>query len=102
MVRITVADRSAILEGCTESVGKAFADYPHGKTPAAALLFSCAARKLLLGTGTGKEIGIVKSVIGAEVPVCGFYGYGEIGPANTKDPASKFHNETFVSLILGD
>ncbi len=101
MVQITIADRGAILEGCRESISKAFADYPHGKTPAVALLFSCAARKLLLGTHTGEEISIVESVIGSQVPVCGFYGYGEIGPLDTKDPASKFHNETFVSLILG-
>ncbi len=101
MVQITVADRNAILEGARESIAKAFADYPHGKTPAAALIFSCAARKLLLGTHTGEEIGIVQSVIGSQVPVCGFYGYGEIGPLDTQDPASKFHNETFVSLILG-
>jgi len=101
MVQITVADRGAILEGCKESIAKAFADYPHGKTPAAALLFSCAARKLMLGTHTSEEIGIVESVIGPQIPVCGFYGYGEIGPLDTKDPASKYHNETFVSLILG-
>jgi hypothetical protein len=101
MVQITIADRSAILEGARESISKAFTDYPHGKTPTAALIFSCAARKLLLGTHTGEEIGIVQSVIGSQVPVCGFYGYGEIGPLDTKDPVSKFHNETFVSLILG-
>ena len=101
MVQITIADRNAILEGARESISRAFTDYPHGKTPAAALIFSCAARKLLLGTHTGEEIGIVQSVIGSQVPVCGFYGYGEIGPLDTKDPASKFHNETFVSLILG-
>ncbi len=101
MVQITIADRSGILEGCKESVHKAFAGYPHGKHPAAALFFSCAARKLLLGTQTGEEIRIVTSIIGAEVPVCGFYGYGEIGPVRSNDGKSKFHNETFVSVILG-
>ncbi len=101
MVRITIADRNAILDGCRESVRAAFDEYPHGKSPGAALFFSCAARKLLLGTHTGEEIGIIQSVIGPDVPVCGFYGYGEIGPLETKDPTSKFHNETFVSLILG-
>jgi hypothetical protein len=101
MVQITIADRAAILEGCRQSITKAFADYPHGKAPAVALLFSCAARKLLLGTHTGEEIGIVESVLGGHVPVCGFYGYGEIGPLDASDRASKFHNETFVSLILG-
>ncbi len=101
MVQITVADRGAILDGCGESIRKAFAGYPHGKTPAAALVFSCAARKMLLGTHTGEEIDIVKSVLGSQVPVCGFYGYGEIGPRDNDDPESKYHNETFVSLVLG-
>jgi hypothetical protein len=101
MVQITVADRGAILEGCKDSIVRAFADYPHGKTPTAALLFSCASRKLMLGSRTGEEVGIVESVIGSQVPVVGFYGYGEIGPLETADRVSKFHNETFVSLILG-
>jgi hypothetical protein len=102
MVQITVADRNAVLDGCKESISKAFADYPHGKTPAAALLFSCAGRKLVLGTRTSQEIDIVESVIGSQIPICGFYGYGEIGPLDTNDPVSKYHNETFVSLILGN
>ncbi len=101
MVQITVADRGAILAGCTASIEKAFADYPHGKTPDAALFFSCAARKLLLGTRTTEEFAIIESVIGKDIPVCGFYGYGEIGPRDTNDETSKFHNETFVSLIMG-
>ncbi len=101
MVQITVADRSAILAGCTASIQKAFADYPHGKTPDAALFFSCAGRKLLLGTRTTEEFGIIESVIGTQIPICGFYGYGEIGPRDTNDETSKYHNATFVSLIMG-
>ncbi len=101
MVQITVADRNAILAGCEASIQRAFADYPHGKSPEAALFFSCAARKLLLGTRTEEEFGIIESVIGTQVPVCGFYGYGEIGPRSTNKANSRFHNETFVSLIMG-
>ncbi len=101
LVQITVADRSAILAGCTASIQKAFADYPHGKTPAAALFFSCAGRKILLGTRTAEEFGIIESVIGTQIPICGFYSYGEIGPRDTNDETSRFHNETFVSLFMG-
>jgi hypothetical protein len=101
MVRITVADRGNILDGCRASIKKAFAGYPHGKKPDAALFFSCASRRDLLGTRTKEEFGIIGSVIGDEVPVCGFYGYGEIGPRDRSDEASRFHNETFVSLIIG-
>lgn len=101
MVQITIADRGAILDGCAASIEKAFAEYPHGKSPEAALFFSCAARKLLLGTRTMEEYDTIKSVIGSDTPVCGFYGYGEIGPRHTGDDTSRFHNETFVSLIMG-
>ena len=65
------------------------------------LFFSCAGRKLLLGTRTTEEFGIIESVIGTQIPICGFYGYGEIGPRDTNDETSKYHNATFVSLIMG-
>jgi len=100
-VQITTADRAGILSGCSASVEKAFADYPHGKSPEVALVFSCCCRRLLLGTRTKEEMGIVESVLGAGFPVVGFYGYGEIGPPESSDCVSRFHNEAFVSLILG-
>lgn len=101
MVQIATADRAAILDGCSASIGKAFADYPHGRSPAAALVFSCAARRTLLGTRTEEEISLVKSVLGPTIPVMGFYAYGEIGPNTSADGVSNCHYETFVSLILG-
>jgi hypothetical protein len=100
MVRITVADRVNILDGCRASIKKAFAGYPHGKKPEAALFFSCASRSDLLGTRTKEEFGIIGPVMGNEVAVCGFYGYGEIGPRDRSE-ASRYHNATFVSLIIG-
>jgi hypothetical protein len=100
-VQITTADRAAILAGCSASVEKAFADYPHGKSPEVALVFSCCCRRLLLGTRTKEEVRIVESVLGSDFLVVGFYGYGEIGPPDSSDCVSKYHNETFVSLILG-
>jgi hypothetical protein len=101
MVQITVSDREDILDGCAASIDKALADYPSGKMPDVALLFSCASRKLLLGTRTMEEFKIIDSKIGKKFPVCGFYGYGEIGPRDINDTTSRFHNETFVSVIMG-
>jgi hypothetical protein len=100
-VQITTADRAAIIAGCSASVEKAFADYPHGRSPELAMVFSCCCRRLLLGTRTKEEMAIVESVLGTDLPVIGFYGYGEIGPPDSSDCVSKYHNETFVSLILG-
>jgi hypothetical protein len=101
MVQLTVADRDAILNGCRGSLEMAMQHYPEGKSPEAAIFFSCAGRKLLLGTRTGEEYRIIKEKIDPFVPMCGFYGYGEIGPIETSSASAKFHNETFISLLLG-
>lgn len=101
MVQIAMTNRDAILEGCRSAVQGAFAAYPHGKAPEAALVFSCAARKLLLGTRTSEEFAIVREILGGELPVCGFYGYGEIGPP-AGSTSAEYHNETFVCLLIGN
>jgi hypothetical protein len=49
-------------------------------------------------------VNAVKSVLGDDVPVVGFYTYGEIGPVDklTEDlSAVRFHNETMVVWTVG-
>jgi hypothetical protein len=99
-VSLTLADRDAILTGCGESLSIAQSNFPVGVQPAAALFFSCAARKILLGTRTPEELKLIRGTLGNAVPICGFYGYGEISP-NLGDPTgTKYHNESFVTLLL--
>lgn len=101
-VQITLAKRNDVLDGTLASVRRAIEAYPSGTTPKAAMVFSCSARKLLLGTRTGEECDIVRKEAGSEIPVFGFYGYGEIGPPLTGEKACEFHNETFVTVLFGD
>ncbi|MGI9524265.1 MAG: FIST C-terminal domain-containing protein, partial [Hyphomicrobiaceae bacterium] len=63
--------------------------------------FSCSGRKLLLGTQTGEEYKILRSELGLDIPVVGFYGYGEIGPGFEDAAKCQFHNETFVTVLIG-
>jgi hypothetical protein len=42
----------------------------------------------------------VRSIVGAATPVAGFYCMGEIAPF-FDGGASKFHNATLVSVLLG-
>jgi hypothetical protein len=45
---------------------------------------------------------MIRGVLGEAVPICGFYGYGEISP-NMGDPTgTKYHNESFVSLLIAE
>jgi hypothetical protein len=101
-VRLAIADRDAILTGCAESFAIAKSNLPDVAQPIAALFFSCAARKLLLGTRTVEELHMIRGALGEDVPICGFYGYGEISPHFGDSSGTKFHNESFVSLLFAD
>lgn len=99
-VQLTVGATDDILAGATASVSDALARFPAGGTPQGALLYSCVVRRFLLGTRTGREMDAVRAVVGAETPVAGFYCMGEIAPF-FDGGASKFHNATLVSVLLG-
>ncbi len=99
-VQVAMADRDAILSGCEESVRIAHEAYPVGKIPEAALVVSCASRRFLLGTRTPEECKILPSILGENMPFCGFYSFGEIGPNQATSPAC-YHNESFVTVLLG-
>jgi hypothetical protein len=98
-VQLTMANTDEILAGARSSVARALEDFPAGATPEAALVFSCAIRKGLLGSRTRVESELVRSVLGESIPVSGLYCYGEIGPIG--DTGSRLLNETFVTLLLG-
>ncbi len=100
-IQIAVATRDDILTACRNAVLNSKQNYPEGKDPQLAILFSCAGRKFLLGSHTKEEVEIVKSELKENLPIIGFYGYGEIGPQNSIETNSKFHNQTFISILLG-
>ena len=97
-IQITYATRDQIVEATKTSVNSSMTGYP-GTKPSAALCFSCSARKFVLGTRVKEEYDAFKKIF-PDLPVAGFYTYGEIGPLGRNKPA-RFHNETFISLILG-
>ena len=100
IVKNTFVDRQSIVQGCAESVQSALNRFPEGHKVETAIVFSCSARKLLLGTKVNEEYEQIKSILGDDVSICGFYGYGEISP-NAEGRPSRFHNESFVTLLLG-
>lgn len=99
--QVSITDRAAILEGCEEAIGMALRGFPDIKKPEAAVIVSCSARKYLLGTKTPEEFRILREQVGQELPLCGFYSYGEIGPQKTDSSKSIMHHETFTMLLLG-
>jgi hypothetical protein len=101
-VRLTEVLPEGILSGTSRSMEAAVAAYGSG-TPSLALMFSCAARKWVLGSKAEQECDMLAKVlterVGAPVPLAGFYCYGEVAP--TRPGANALHNESCVSVLLG-
>lgn len=98
-VQLTVAVTDEIFDGSRSAVQKAIKGYPEGQRPEGALIISCAVRKFVLGTRTGHELEIARRELGAALPICGFYSFGEIAPLDSG--AALIHNETMVAVLLG-
>ena len=99
-VQFTTTDADDLLTGTRAALTEVIGAFPTGATPQAALVFSCAVRKFLLGTRTRVEAELSDSVLGPDIPMAGTYCYGEIGPIRGAT-TSRFLNETFVTLLLG-
>ena len=102
-VTLTTASRGDIINGAREAADQAKKSLG-GATPLAIIMFSCVGRKLVLGRRIQEEVDAVREILGVDVPLIGFYTYGEIGPIDkTKKELSsvKFHNETVVLWVLG-
>lgn len=98
-VQITYASCDHIVAATQDSIEQALERYP-GETPAAVLLFSCAARRWLLGHRTKEEYELGQQLIEAAIPIFGFYTYGEIGPLEIKGD-TRYHQETLVTVLIG-
>ncbi len=97
-VQLTHSTRDKIIEAAKASVNSAVTEYP-GSKPSIALCFSCTCRKQVLGTRVEEEYLLLKGSY-PDLPIAGFYSYGEIGLLNRDKPA-KLHNDTFYTLVLG-
>lgn len=78
-----------------------------GATPKAVIIFNCIARSKLFGDRSGDEIREIQKAIGEDVPLIGFYTYGEQAPLggevrNIEKCNPAFHNETVVIAVIGE
>jgi hypothetical protein len=102
-VTLTYSSRNSIIKGSKLSAQQAKKTLENAK-PRIVMIFSCVARKMVLGRRTNEEINSVKQVFGKSIPIIGFYTYGEIGPIDKRIPtlkSARLHNETLVIWALG-
>jgi hypothetical protein len=99
LVQFTEISRNQVIAAAENSLKVALENYP-GTEPEAILLFSCCCRRWLLGTRAKEEYQLVKKSLSTNIPICGFYSYGEFVPIGFKG-SNYYHQETFITLLLG-
>jgi len=103
-IQLVKGTRDDIIAGARDAADTLVARLG-GREPSCLLLFSCAGRKLMLGLDTKREIDALRSGLNAQLPLAGFYSYGEIGPLDSTIDAYKaarFHNTTIVLCALAE
>ncbi len=69
--------------------------------PQLAILVSCVGRKLILDQRVEEEVESVVEVVGDQVPITGFYSYGELSPFAGFHNC-ELHNQTMTITLLGE
>ena len=102
MVNIMIGDRDQAIQAA-KSASEVAREQLEGGTPKFIIMFNCMARNKLLGVRCHEENQVVQKSIGPDVPMLGFYTYGEIGPLlGKKGTRAYFHNETMTLFTIGD
>lgn len=101
-IRLMIGDRNAAIRAAKTAAEIARGQLK-GKPARFILMFNCMARNKLLGVRCNEENQIVQNAIGSDVPMIGFYTYGEQGPLlGKKGTPAYFHNETMTLLVVGE
>jgi len=103
-IRLMIGNRNDVLMTAREAAVDALNNLGQRK-PNLILMFSSVSRKRLLGREYYKEIRVIKNIIGNEIPIIGFYSYGEQSPLSFVEKYPKqsyFHNEAIVVTVIGE
>lgn len=107
-IRLMIGSKEKAIEAAEEAAKKVMRDFESEKAkPKFVLMFNCIAREKLFQQRAHEEIDAITVIIGEDVPVLGFYTYGEQAPlgGETKNPKliqSRFYNETVVIFAVGE
>lgn len=105
-IRLMMGSREEAVRVAKIAAEQAMAQL-EGGVPKAVIIFNCIARNKLFGENSGEEIDAIQEVVGKDIPLMGFYTYGEQAPLggeirNIEQCNSAFHNETVVIVIIGE
>ncbi|MBI9093215.1 MAG: SpoIIE family protein phosphatase [Desulfobacterium sp.] len=100
-VQLTEATPENIITNVRDRLHRLVEDVGADWSPQVALLFSCVSRRWIMGLRTREELDLALSILPANIPIAGFYTFGEIAPIS-ENKMPKLHNCTLVALLLGE
>ena len=107
-IRLMIGSKEKAIEAAQDAAHHMMKDFElQQQTPKLILMFNCIAREKLFAQKAKDEIDAIMEIVGHNVPLLGFYTYGEQAPmgGETRDPAkirSRFYNETVVIFGIGE
>lgn len=107
-IRLMIGSKEKAVEAAEDAATKLMKDFEaQGSAPKFILMFNCIAREKLFGERANDEIQAVMDIIGKDVPLLGFYTYGEQAPigGEVRDLEKcnpRFYNETVVMFAVGE
>jgi hypothetical protein len=107
-IRLMIGSKEKAVQAAEDAARKLMDDFERaGSSPKFMLMFNCIAREKLFGQKAKDEISAVMAIVGRDVPLLGFYTYGEQAPvggeiADVEKINSRFYNETVVIFAVGE
>ncbi|NRT13248.1 FIST signal transduction protein [Flavobacterium sp. 14A] len=98
-VQLMMASVDGIAQGAYTAANLAMTNRKN--KPELALLVSCIGRKLVMSQRVEEEVEQVREVVGENVPLAGFYSYGEMAPFNGST-SCELHNQTMTLTLISE
>lgn len=98
-IQLTEAAKADLVQD-TIATSKALNSELLSWQPAMAMSFSCGFRKTILGTDVEKELDALRESHPENLPITGFFSFGEIAPLTPGGP-SKIQGATLITLQIG-
>ncbi|MDB5283385.1 MAG: hypothetical protein JWO06_2460, partial [Bacteroidota bacterium] len=98
--RLMKANFDRLIDAASGAAASSFAPFGTHK-PQLALLISCVGRKLVLDQRVDEEVESVRSILGPDTYMTGFYSYGEISPLKNSG-SCQLHNQTMTITTFSE
>ena len=96
-VQLMMSSNEDIISGSENAAKEALKEL--GRKPSIAFVVSCVGRKLVLDQRVEEEIEVIDQVFENQVPIFGFYSYGEIVPPKANQTAQLQNQNLTLTLI---